>query len=598
MYKNGEYPKSWGEGIIIPIFKGGDTEDAKNYRGITLINILAKIYSTVLLNRLTNWSTKHKNLIQNQFGFQKGKSTVDCIFVLQSVIQKTLSQRKKLYCAFVDFEKCFDKLDRTFIFQKLINENISTKFVNAIRSMYNSVKACVRHERTYTSLFESNIGAKQGDQSSTLLFLFFINDIVSSFNDNMDDLFTLENTKLFILLFADDAVIFAHSPNALQSLLKDLENYCSEWKLTVNTKKTKIMIFEKGRHTRYNFSLNNTILDIVDSFKYLGVNLYKNGDWNRTQKHIAQHSQFALHNLFTVFNQLELNIDEKCRLFDSLVGSKLNYAAETWGFHEGKDIERIHCKFLRKILKVRKSTNLDGLYGELGRHPMYVKRQLTLVKYWLKIIDPNNNLLTKSIYNLLKSDAESNNTYAGRNWAYQIKELLEHIGLASIWIQQNTHIPNEYDLKIITNRILDIYKQTWFTNINNSNRLAAYRYFKYDFETEKYLKCINNNKFRISLTQFRISAHNLAIEKGRHENIPKENRKCIYCNMNAIESEFHFLLVCPLYNGIRQQYLKPYFRHWPTLNKFEILMSSKSTKVLNNLSKYVYFAQKLRSNVT
>ena len=229
---------------------------------------------------------------------------------------------------------------------------------------------------------------------------------------------------------------------------------------------------------------------------------------------------------------------------------------------------------------------------------MYVKRQLTLVKYWLKIIDPNNNLLTKSIYNLLKSDAESNNTYAGRNWAYQIKEPLEHIGLASIWMQQNTHIPNEYDLKIITNRILDIYKQTWFTNINNSNRLAAYRYFKYDFETEKYLKCINNNKFRISLTQFRISAHNLAIEKGRHENIPKENRKCIYCNMNAIESEFHFLLVCLLYNGIRQQYLKPYFRLWPALNKFEILMSSKSTKVLNNLSKYVYFAQKLRSNVT
>ena len=84
---------------------------------------------------------------------------------------------------------------------------------------------------------------------------------------------------------------------------------------------------------------------------------------------------------------------------------------------------------------------------------MYVKRQLTLVKYWLKIIDPNNNLLTKSIYNLLKSDAESNNTYAGRNWAYQIKELLEHIGLATIWTQQNTHTPNEYELKIITNRI-------------------------------------------------------------------------------------------------------------------------------------------------
>lgn len=73
LFSSGEYPRTWGEGIITPIFKKGNPNDAKNYRGITLINILAKIYSQLLLNRLTKWSDKHDK-IPNQFGFQKGKS--------------------------------------------------------------------------------------------------------------------------------------------------------------------------------------------------------------------------------------------------------------------------------------------------------------------------------------------------------------------------------------------------------------------------------------------------------------------------------------------------------------------------------------------
>ena len=81
----------------------------KNYRGITLINVIAKIYSQILLNRLTHWSIKHDKLIQNQFDFQKGKSTIDCVFMLYSIILKSFSLNKKLYCAFIDFEKCFDK---------------------------------------------------------------------------------------------------------------------------------------------------------------------------------------------------------------------------------------------------------------------------------------------------------------------------------------------------------------------------------------------------------------------------------------------------------------------------------------------------------
>ena len=129
------------EGIIVPFFKGGNPDEAGNYREITLINIFGKIYSQILLNRLNKWAEKEETLLDSQFGFQKGKSTVDCIFTLYSIIAKTLGMggKLKLYCIFIDYEKAFDKIDRSFLWQKLLKEQVSGKFVNVLRSMYTVV---------------------------------------------------------------------------------------------------------------------------------------------------------------------------------------------------------------------------------------------------------------------------------------------------------------------------------------------------------------------------------------------------------------------------------------------------------------------------
>ena len=76
LFENAEYPKSWGLGYIIPIFKGGDSKAAKNYRGITLNNILAKIYSQILLNRLTKWTEMHEQIIKLPVWISKRKKTL------------------------------------------------------------------------------------------------------------------------------------------------------------------------------------------------------------------------------------------------------------------------------------------------------------------------------------------------------------------------------------------------------------------------------------------------------------------------------------------------------------------------------------------
>ena len=593
IFNSGEYPETWGHGIISPVFKGGDPDLAKNYRGITISNILSKIYSQILLNRLNKWTDKYDILCKNQFGFQKGKSTTDCIFILHSIISKVLNSKEKLYCVFIDFEKAFDKIDRITLWQKLIQANVSSKIVKSLKAMYSVVKACIKYKGRRSDFIDSHFGVKQGDPSSPLLFMMFINDINQCINDDLDGIFAVNGIKFFLLLYADVQVIFAKSPQTLQTMLSELETYCNAWGLKINTAKTKTMIFEKGRHTSYDFNLNNTKLEVVTTFKYLGVYFFKNGNWHRTQKSIADHASFALHNLFSLFTQVEIPISQKCKLFDALVGSILNYSSEIWGGHEAKDVELIHNKFCRKILCVRQSTNLNGIYGELGRVPMSIMRKINMIRYWFKILKSDDSTLPTIIYRMLKTDADNNITYNGVNWASQIKNILQTHGFSNLWINQDV---NSVPFTVVKQRILDVYQQSWYADINNSPRLSTYCRFKHAFTLEKYLDSVFEKKYRIALCKFRISAHNLAIEKGRHQNIPRENRKCIYCNLNVIESEYHFLLVCPQLIDIRRKYLSPYYCHWPNLTKFDTIMSSDSKKTILNIAKFIYFADRNRNS--
>ena len=127
------------------------------------------------------------------------------------------------------------------------------------------------------------------------------------------------------------------------------------------------------------------------------------------------------------------------------------------------------------------------------------------------------------------------------------------------------------------------------------HKLNFYRRYKKESRTEQYLDSIYESKYRISLSRFKLSSHNLSIETGRYNSVPKEERLCIFCNVRKIEDEFHFLLVCPHFTELRRKYFKNYFCNWPTLNKFDQLMLSSSKKTLGNLGKFIYFAFRKRN---
>ena len=108
IFSSGHFPLSWVDGVVIPIHKKGSKNTVDNYRDITLLSVLGKLFTRILNNILFFGAESYAILIEEQAGFKSNRSTVDNRFVLHSIINSALQNGKKLFCAFLDFRKAFD----------------------------------------------------------------------------------------------------------------------------------------------------------------------------------------------------------------------------------------------------------------------------------------------------------------------------------------------------------------------------------------------------------------------------------------------------------------------------------------------------------
>ena len=154
IFLNGINPASWSEGVIIPIHKKDSLDETNNYRGITSINTLSKIYSYILNNRLLKGASEKGKMSDYQFGFQKNKSIVDCIFVLHAIISKILNKKEKLYCCFIDLQKAFDSVNRTLLWQKLLRDGCSEVM---LKPHFNSCSPCFPYDSMFCFVFHISV---------------------------------------------------------------------------------------------------------------------------------------------------------------------------------------------------------------------------------------------------------------------------------------------------------------------------------------------------------------------------------------------------------------------------------------------------------
>ena len=222
LFEIGYFPHAWSEGYIVPLHKKGNLNDENNFRGITLLSVIGKLFTCILNNRLTDWAEKYHVYIEAQAGFRTRMGTVDNIFVLHGVISHMLNKGKQLYCAFIDFTKAFDYIVHDNLWSKLIKLGIRGKILNIIKSMYMSVKSRVKLQGQLSNAFSCALGVRQGESLSPFLFSMFLNDIEEVFIKNGLPGIDLDMFKLFLTLYADDIVIFANRQDELQNSLNAL----------------------------------------------------------------------------------------------------------------------------------------------------------------------------------------------------------------------------------------------------------------------------------------------------------------------------------------------------------------------------------------
>ena len=204
---------------------------------------------------------------------------------------------------------------------------------------------------------------KQGEPLSPLLFIIFINDMTNDLLSNGISTFNINYFQMFLLLFADDTVLFADTWEELQILMDNLHEYYCKCNISVNITKTKSMVFKSGnRHEKLNLQHDGSPLETVNTFTYLGMGLSPNGKFYQAQKPLAEQATKALFSLNNLFDQIDLSISEKIKFFDSMILPILNY--QIWGFHCAPDIERVHLKFLKQILKEKSQTPSAAVYSE------------------------------------------------------------------------------------------------------------------------------------------------------------------------------------------------------------------------------------------
>ena len=605
----GHVPDTWGIGVIKPIFKNkGDVNNPDNYRGISLVSCLGKLFTSILNTRLTEFLDSGNGISEIQAGFRKNYSTTDHIFLLKSIIEIYLCAGRRLFCCFVDYRKAFDSIWRVALWRKLMKHGIKGRVLTVIQNLYKISKSCVMHNGEKSEYFASKVGVRQGENLSPLLFAIFLNDIEEFFSEHgCKSLSLIEKLdrdargpeldaflKLFILLYADDTVLLADDESELQRLLDCLENYCVANKLSVNGSKTKVMVFCRSKARLRNlpeFRYGNTVLDIVEEYTYLGVLFYWNGSFNKHKKMLHDKACRAMYAVVQKGLSMDLDFELFFKLFDACVSPILLYGVEVWGYENLDIIEKVHTKFMKIILKTSKFSRNTCLYGELGRFPLYIVAYQRMLGFWYRTMKGNekklSNIMYKILVNLHVRDKHSS------PWLMKIRNVLEGCGLNFVWTNQaNCTLSIAYISSLVKRTLQDQYIQSWNERITTDDDFVSLRIFKNDFGFEDYLSVLPRYLV-FSMAEFRIGSPSLDCNNRRNLQFPRHERLCTKCNRQEVCDEFHFLFQCSLLDEIRLAYIPRYYRIRPNAFKMETLLSTNQRAVLLKVAKFVFKGLKI-----
>ena len=352
IYQSGRLPEDWLTSIFIPLPKKASAKRYEDHRIISLMSHILKIFLSIIHDRI--YPILEEHLDEFQFGFRNGLGTREALFSIQVLIQRARDVNSDVFACFLDFEKAFDRVKHEKLVQILKTTRIQNHDLRIISNLYEQQKGRVKIEGVHSGEFGIQRGVRQGCVLSPLLFNIYSEHLFRDALHDAEDGISINGISINNFRYADDTVLLADSPEALQRLIDRIEVASRQYSMRLNIGKTKIMIISKNQNINHQFLLNNEVLTRVQNFTYLGCNLNEEWDHSREICIRIEKARGMFYKMKTVLCNMHLNIHIRLRVLKCYIFSTLLYGVEAWTLTEvaSRKVTAFEMWCYRRMLRI------------------------------------------------------------------------------------------------------------------------------------------------------------------------------------------------------------------------------------------------------
>ena len=378
--ETGDIPSSFKKALIVVLYKKGDRSECKNYRPISLLSHVYKLFMTIIGNRIID--DLYFCFPESQAAYQPSRGTIEQIFALNQMIEKSIEFNKPLYLIFIDFTKAFDsiKLDKLWLI--LDRTPLNKNYINLLKAVYDDSQASIKTDLGTSRFVNIKKGVKQGDMLSAILFCVALAAVMLRTEETCQSGFSIGGQILTNLSYADDIALTNECPSKLQLFVNELANNAKEIGLEINLTKTECMSTDKEQ-TPLNLTIYDKAIKQVTEFIYLGHKLTSSSNHLVALKHRIGLGWAAFQKNSCVLKSKRVPISVKVKVYNIYVLPVVLYGLDciTWTKKLSNCIEVFQNHIMRFILghKLIDKINISTLRNKTSLPPIFdVVRSRTL----------------------------------------------------------------------------------------------------------------------------------------------------------------------------------------------------------------------------
>lgn len=352
IYKSGKIPEEWLVSEFITLPKKQNAKHCNEYRLISLMSHALKLFLRIIHTRI--WRKIDNTISETQFGFRNNMGTREALFAIQVLVQKCLDQQTSAMLCFIDYEKAFDKVKHDKLITILQNIGLDSRDINIIKNLYWNQTAYVQSNCSRNESIKIMKGVRQGCVLSPLLFNLYSETIFQQALEDIGRGIKINGKVLNNIRFADDTVVMANNIDDLQLLVDRIQEVSSEFGLSINRNKTKLMVVTKTPILNIQLNIRGLPVERVDKVKYLGCWLNDKWDSDTEVKSRIEIARNTFCRLRPLLSCQELNLKTRWRATHCFVLSTLLYGMEGWTLKTTtmRRLETFEMWLFRRLLKI------------------------------------------------------------------------------------------------------------------------------------------------------------------------------------------------------------------------------------------------------